>query len=138
MPELSCPHLHMRTASEAHCCNICLSRKVVTSQAFDGRVDTHWFSRDGRSLAERVAAHVWLEYCLPAQAGSVTLVAYTLTAASGRPENDPVHIVLHGVRMHCKQLATYFSVSAHVPYANANRLMKSIEHACCLCCIARG
>ena len=68
-------------------------------QAFDERVDTHWFSRDGRSLAERLAAHVWVEYCLPAAAGAVTLAAYTLTAASGRPENDPVHIVLHGVRM---------------------------------------
>ena len=77
----------------------------AAAQAFDGRDDTHWFSRDGRSLADRVATHVWLEYCLPAQAGSSTLVAYTLTAASGRPENDPVHVVLHGVRLRCHLMA---------------------------------
>ena len=68
------------------------------AQAFDGRADTHWFSRDGQFLSGRTDAHVWLEYCLPAQQGTVALARYTLTAASGSPSRDPTDFVLYGVR----------------------------------------
>ena len=106
-----------------------LLKKLSTLQAFDGRDDTYWFSRDGRSLADRMANHVWLEYCLPAQAGGTTLVAYTLTAASGCPENDPMHVVLHGVRMCCELMSMYA-----LPQYTAQ--WQSTEHACRLCFIA--
>ena len=68
------------------------------AQAFDDRADTHWFSRDGQFLSGRTDAHVWLEYCLPAQQGTVALARYTLTAASGSPSRDPMDFVLYGVR----------------------------------------
>ena len=88
----------------------------------------------GRSLVNRVAAHVWLEYCLPAQAGSVTLVAYTLTAASGRKENDPVHVVLHGVRVHC-ELGRCTIVSSAACASTAGLLKKKIEQLLYRACL---
>ena len=76
-----------------------------------------------------MAAHVWLEYCLPAQAGSTTLVAYTLTAASGRPENDPVHVVLHGVRMRCELGGNVFGV-LRCMLSMVQTHLQDAEHAC--------
>ena len=70
-------------------------------QAFNGCKDTHWYSRDGRSLCDRTAAHVWLEYCLPAHCGAVTLAQYRLTSARGRAKNDPKAVILYGVRTPC-------------------------------------
>ena len=41
---------------------------------------------------------MWLEYCLPAQRGAVTLARYTLTSASDCADNDPMVVILCGVR----------------------------------------
>ena len=100
------PRLHFTMAAcclGGACCLVickylCFSNIHFTGQAFDGRADTHWFSRDGRCLNGRMAAHVWLEYCLPAQRGAVTLARYTLTSASGCAKNDPMVVILYGVR----------------------------------------
>ena len=88
-----------RSAVYTECSTIML--QPFWLQAFDGCGDTHWFSRDGRCLYGRTAAHVWLEYCLPAHCGAVTLVRYRLTSARGRARNDPKAVVLYGVRTPC-------------------------------------
>ncbi len=79
------------------------------AQAFDDRADTHWFSRDGQFLSGRTDAHVWLEYCLPAQQGTVALARYTLTAASGSPSRDPWTLCCMGYapRMCAHQLSSH-------------------------------
>lgn len=105
-------------------------------QAFDGHGDTHWFSRDGRCLNGRMAAHVWLEYCLPAQRGPVTLARYNLTSASGCAKNDPMVVILYGVR--CDGCPSYLvpqEVSTAVLFlpAWAHPTSKKSLLQCCLC-----